>query len=102
MGARIDYAAGGEAGYTGDLPSNWSRSADSFVGTLLGRIGEGVNRAVDVEIDRVISARRAPPAAPAPRTSAPTVAGFELPEWAPLAGLALAGLVLVMMLAKKG
>lgn len=100
MSARLDYLAGGEAGYTGSSP--WGSSTDAAISSILGRIGEGVNRAIDVNVERYLSTRRAPAPAPAPAPTVRTVAGFELPEWAPMAGLAVAGLAVVFLLAKKG
>lgn len=98
MSARLDYLASGEAGYTGSTP--WGSSTDAAISSILGRIGDGVNRAIDVNVERYLSTRRAP--APAPAPTVRTVAGFELPEWAPMAGLAIGGLLVVWMLAKKG
>lgn len=100
MSARLDYLAGGESGYTGAAPV-WGSSTDAAIGSILNRLGEGVNRAIDVNVERYLSTRRPAPA-PAPAPAPTVIAGFKLPEWAPLAGLALAALVVVAMVGKKG
>lgn len=97
MGARIDYMAGGEAGYTGaSLPTVQAGGLD-FIGGLRDRVGQGINRLIDVEFDRVISTRT-----PTPRVVAPVApAPMRLPEWAPFAAVAV-GVLLLLPLLKKG
>lgn len=101
MGARLDYSVGGDAGYTGG-DSAWPRSFDDYARTVLNKVGDGVNRLLDVEVDRVISARRATPTPPPPGSTATSSAGLKLPTWAPLAALGVGALLVLIPLLRKG